>query len=90
MQQGRSSRILLGISPVWFLILGLFGCRIYPSPSSGPPPALSIATVQDLGVIPTNPDILGRDGGYSAQFEGYSVWLYGVRFSPRRMPKTKR
>jgi hypothetical protein len=41
---------------------------------------LSIATVQDLGVIPTNPDILGRDGGYSALFQGYSVWLYGDTF----------
>jgi len=79
---GESSNLLplLGISLVWFLILGLFGCRIYPSPSSGPPPALSIATVQDLGVIPTNPDILGRDGGYSALFQGYSVWLYGDTF----------
>jgi hypothetical protein len=36
--------------------------------------------VQDLGVIPTNPDILGRDGGYSALFQGFSVWLYGDTF----------
>jgi len=63
---------------VCFLILGVSGCG--PSPSSGPPPGLSIARVQDLGVIPTNPDILGRDGGYSALFQGYSVWLYGDTF----------
>jgi hypothetical protein len=70
-----SSR-LLGL----FLIFGLSGCNLYPSPSSGPPPALSIATAQDLGVIPTNPDILGRDGGYSALFQGHAVWLYGDTF----------
>jgi hypothetical protein len=34
----------------------------------------------DLGPIPTNPDILGRDGGYSALFDGNSVWLYGDTF----------
>jgi hypothetical protein len=31
-------------------------------------------------VIATNPDILGRDGGYSALFQGHSVWLYGDTF----------
>jgi hypothetical protein len=41
---------------------------------------LSVANVQDLGAIPTNPDILGRDGGYSALFQGYSVWVYGDTF----------
>jgi hypothetical protein len=34
----------------------------------------------DLGPIPTNPDILGRDGGYSALFDGDSVWVYGDTF----------
>lgn len=72
-------RILSRLSPMWFLILGLSGC-FYPSPSSGPSPALSVAKAQDLGAIPTNPDILGRDGGYSALFQGYSVWLYGDTF----------
>ena len=57
------------------LILILAGCGV-----SGPPPALSIVATQDLGVIPTNPDILGRDGGYSALFQGSSVWLYGDTF----------
>jgi hypothetical protein len=80
LQQRMFSPILSRILPVWFLILGLSGCSLYPSPSSGPPPALSIAKVQDLGVLPTNPDILGRDGGYSALFQGYSVWLYGDTF----------
>jgi len=46
----------------------------------GPPPALKVANVTDLGPIPTNPDILGRDGAYSAVFGGYSVWIYGDTF----------
>jgi hypothetical protein len=78
--QRTPSRILSRILPVSFLILGLYGCSLNPSPSSGPAPALSVATVKDLGVIQTNPDILGRDGGYSALFQGYSVWLYGDSF----------
>ena len=76
----RSLRILSWILPACCLVLGLFGCGFGTSPSAGPPPTLSIATVQDLGVIPTNPDILGRDGGYSALFQGNSVWLYGDTF----------
>jgi hypothetical protein len=80
LQQRRSSRILSRIWPVWFLILGLSGCSLYSSPSSGPPPSVSVAQATDLGPIPANPDILGRDGGYSALFEGYSVWLYGDTF----------
>lgn len=48
--------------------------------SDGPPPALKIVSVSDLGTIPTNPDILGRDGALSAVFQGYSVWLYSDTF----------
>jgi hypothetical protein len=62
------------------LVLGLQGCGSSSSPSSGLPPALSVVQATDLGPIPTNPDILGRDGGYSALFQGYSVWLYGDTF----------
>jgi len=47
---------------------------------SGLSPSLSIVSVQDLGTLPTNSDILGRDGGYSALFQGHSVWLYGDTF----------
>ena len=78
--RGSRLRILSWILPAWFLILGLSSCSGNPSPSSGSPPALSITKAQDLGVIPTNSDILGRDGGYSALFQGYSVWLYGDTF----------
>jgi hypothetical protein len=45
-----------------------------------PAPSLKIVSVKDLGTLPTNPEILGRDGGYSALFQGYSVWLYGDTF----------
>jgi hypothetical protein len=68
------------ILPVSLFVLGLPGCRVFPSPSSGPAPALLIAMSQDLVVIPTNPDILGRDGGGSVLFQGYSVWIYGDTF----------
>jgi hypothetical protein len=46
----------------------------------GSSPELSVVSVQDLGAIPTVADILGRDGGYSAEFQGQSVWLYGDTF----------
>ena len=50
------------------------------SSNSGPPPSAMVVSATDLGTIPTNPDILGRDGAYSALFQGYSVWLYGDTF----------
>lgn len=56
--------------------LGVSGC----SPNPGTPPATTVVSATDLGVIQTNPDILGRDGAYSAVFQGYSVWLYGDTF----------
>ena len=48
--------------------------------SSGPSPNATVVKATDLGAIPTNPDILGRDGAYSTFFQGYSVWLYGDTF----------
>ncbi|MGA8224513.1 MAG: DUF4185 domain-containing protein [Candidatus Acidiferrales bacterium] len=62
------------------MALEISGCSFFHSVSTGPPPAVSIAQVSDLGPIPTSPDILGRDGGYSALFQGFSVWLYGDTF----------
>jgi hypothetical protein len=56
------------------------GCGLYSSGPSEPPPQLLVAQVTDLGPIPTNPDILGRDGAYSALFQGVSVWVYGDTF----------
>lgn len=56
--------------------LAMFCCNSNP----GPPPALTVVNTTDLGTIPPNPDILGRDGAFSAVFQGYSVWLYGDTF----------
>lgn len=39
-----------------------------------------VVTSTDLGPLPMNADIVGRDGAYSALFQGYSVWLYGDTF----------
>jgi hypothetical protein len=57
------------------LLLAATGCGV-----QYPPANLTIAGATDLGTIPTNPAILGRDGGGSALFGGYSVWLYGDTF----------
>lgn len=51
-------------------------------PPSGPP-GLTVVSATDLGSIPSSPDILGRDGGYSTLFDGNSVWLYGDTFLAR-------
>ncbi len=39
-----------------------------------------VAKTSDLGTIPTNPEILGRDGAYSTVFQGYDIWIYGDTF----------
>jgi len=65
------------------LALGVSGCGLSSGKSSsdsGSAPNLTVGNVTDLGTIPPNPHILGRDGGYSAVFQGYSVWLYGDTF----------
>jgi len=59
----------------WLVVLGMSGCG-----SSGPPPNLVVVQAADLGVIGNNPEILGRDGGYSGTFAGNSVWVYGDTF----------
>lgn len=76
MERRESSAILLS---VLLLVLGTSSCNLF-SGSSGPPPEVSIVQAKDLGVIPTNPDILGRDGANSALFQGQSVWLYSDTF----------
>jgi hypothetical protein len=72
--------------PAFFVVVFLActtaaGCggSSYSAPS-GPPPQLLVTNAKDLGPVPTNPDILGRDGAYSALFQGNSVWLYGDTF----------
>jgi hypothetical protein len=72
------------ISVTLFVAAGCAGCGSItynaPSPSD---PGIAVVQVKDLGPIPTNPDILGRDGAYSALIEGNSVWLYGDTFLAR-------
>jgi len=72
----RFLRFLISVLPLLLAGLNISGC----SSISGTPPNLTIVSVKDLGTLPTNPDILGRDGGYSTLFQGYSVWLYGDTF----------
>ena len=76
MRRREATAVLLLTS---FLALGMSGCSLF-SGSSGPPPDVSIVQAKDLGVIPTNPNILGRDGANSALFQGQSVWLYSDTF----------
>lgn len=79
--RGCILRMVSPLLPVLFLVVAMCGCN-FPSfsPSPGPPPGLTVVQATDLGAIPTNPDILGRDGGYSALFQGHSVWVYGDTF----------
>lgn len=81
----KSLRSWLLILPVAFLSVGaVCGCGMSSSSApSGPVPDVMVTQATDLGPIPTNPDILGRDGGYSALFQGFSVWLYGDTFLAR-------
>jgi len=46
------------------------------------PPLQGVLTAQaaDMGALPQNPDIWGRDEAYSASLQGYSIWLYGDTF----------
>jgi hypothetical protein len=74
------------MSPAFFVALllactALAGCG--GSSYSGPAPQLLVTSAKDLGAIPTNPGILGRDGAYSALFQGTSVWLHGDTFLAR-------
>lgn len=73
---GNQRQSVCGIGLVLLLTILLCGCNSNP----GPAPALIVSNVTDLGTIPTSPAILGRDGAYSALFQGYSVWLYGDTF----------
>jgi len=43
----------------------------------GPAAEASVTSATDLGVLENNSVIGSRFGGYSADFGGYSVWLYG-------------
>ncbi|MCU7937060.1 MAG: DUF4185 domain-containing protein [Candidatus Thiodiazotropha sp. (ex Dulcina madagascariensis)] len=57
----------------------IHGCSSDPD-ANMPAAEMKIIEATDLGPVATHPLIRGRDGGYSAMFEGYSVWLYGDTF----------
>jgi hypothetical protein len=87
----QSVEFLCGILVSGILAAGTSGCGLYSTAASGGPPAdVTVVQATDLGPIPTNPLILGRDGGYSALFQGYSVWLYGDTFlsKPNALDRT--
>lgn len=43
----------------------------------GPPPAVQVEAVRPVGLLPRNPEIQGRDGGYSVAAFGKSVFMFG-------------
>ena len=61
---------------ILFLAAGL-GLAVGCGEDESPAPGAHVAAVTDLGIVTTSETIQGRDGGYSAVFEGRSVWLYG-------------
>jgi len=50
------------------VVIGSLGCAA---------PDVRVADVEDLGPLVDDPSIKARDGGYSAEVDGYSVWVYG-------------
>jgi hypothetical protein len=76
----RMLRCVARVARVTPLLLGFAACDSAPL---GPVPNLSVVRATDLGTLPTTATIRGRDGGYSAVFQGRSVWLYGDTFLSR-------
>jgi hypothetical protein len=71
----RTFNLALMVCFGYLAILGMLSCG-----ASGPPASLAVVQTTDLGVIGSNPGILGRDGGYSGTFAGNSVWVFGDTF----------
>jgi len=83
-KKGRLPGLLLVLLVVF--MMGSPSC----SSSSASRPGGTVVKATDLGTIPTTPDILGRDGAYSALFQGYSVWLYGDTFLAKPNAENRR
>ena len=74
MSHGYSRTLTRGLL---ILCATLLSCSSTTLTSTG---GVTIASVTDLGTIPQDPHILGRDGAYSALFQSKSVWIYGDTF----------
>ena len=61
---------------IFFTSFCIASCKSNP----GPPPSVRVTSITDLGPIPVDSHILGRDGAYSGPFAGVSVWIYGDTF----------
>ena len=86
-----TSRRLVAGSLAWLGASALCACGGNGSQATMPSLSTALAVrTTDLGALPQNPDILGRDGAYSALFQGHSVWLYGDTFlaSPNASGRT--
>lgn len=80
MQLKRPPIVASLLASFTLLVLGACNSNRASTKSSDPPSLLAIARFTDLGVIPTNPDIRGRDGAFSALIQGKSVWVYASTF----------
>ncbi len=63
------------IACLTFLALFLSGCG--QSDPGTDVPAAGVAEVKDLGVVSQDSKLVGRDGGYSGQWNGRLVWVFG-------------
>jgi hypothetical protein len=60
-----------------YLLLILAGCSLVPTwRQSGIPPAVTVESTRELGKLKFLETIRGRDGGYSAEFQDQSVWIF--------------
>jgi hypothetical protein len=56
------------------LLAGLASIAVFAQ--TGPPPIPPVQSVTPMGIVTQNPLVQGRDGTYSAELEGKSVWLF--------------
>ncbi len=74
-------------NPSWFgfgipgLILFAMACT-FPAPVEHGPAGLSSVATAEAGHVPRPPGHGGRDVGFSARFQGRSVWVFGDTFLP--------
>jgi len=76
---------------VWAAALVLSGCGSIglPVPAESKP-ALRVARVIEIGIVPSPPPVQGRDGGYSTWFDGRSVWVFGDTLFDKAISRSDR